>query len=171
MEISLVGVNSVKLRGKRAAVTINPLEKNSITNAAIILGKADRSLLKIREDIVTIEGPGEYETGGIKITGIQNGTDTIYSITIDNISILVGKLAEVEKIHQKLQEHNVALLLAESPQDGAFTSGLASNALLFYGQHAPDIAKTLAKDGLKEMNKYQISQDKETTEIETVLLT
>ncbi len=171
MEITLLGPNSIKLRGKHAAVTINPLEKTSVTNAAIILGNLDKNLLKIREDIVTIEGPGEYETGGIKIVGIQNETETIYSLTIDNISILIGKITEVEKIYQKLQEHHVALLLADSPRDAAFASGLASNALLFYGEQGAVMAQTLAKDKLKKMNKYQIFFDKMPSEVETVLLT
>lgn len=170
MEISLQGLNSLKIRGKHAAIFINPQDKTSSYNAAVILGNPLASTLKIRDDVVIINGPGEYEAGGIKITGTKAETNVVYSISLDNVDLLVGDRADIEKTFQKLKEYQIVIIHAGDVGTATFAPSLGINAVLFFGEHAREVVDTVAKDQKKETTKYVISGDKLPTERETVLL-
>lgn len=171
MEITVQSVNSLKIKGKHASVFINPQDKTANYNMAILLGNPAKSNLKIREDVVVIDGPGEYEAGGIKVSGIKAESSTVYSINIDNVDVVVGNRDALEKVHQKLKEHNVALINADTSGNASFATGLGMNANLFFGEQAKATIDTIAKDEKKELGKYVISSDKLPAETETVLLT
>jgi len=171
MEISVQDTNSLKIRGKHAAVYINPHDKTANYNMAILIGNPSKSSLKIKDDIVIINGPGEYEAGGIKVSGIKSENGTVYSLTLDNIELLLGDLEGLEKIHQKLKEHHVAVVHAGAVGNTSFATSLGMNALLYFGEKAKESIDTLAKDEKKELAKYTISSDKLPTEPETILLT
>ncbi len=170
MEISVQDKNSLKIRGKHAAVYINPQDKTANYNMAILIGNPPKSSLKIKDDVVVIDGPGEYEAGGIKVSGMRSENGTVYSITLDNVDLILGDRDGLEKVHQKLKEHNVALVHAGSVGNTSFATSLGMNALLFFGDNAKDVIDTLAKDEKKELSKYTISSEKLPTETETILL-
>jgi hypothetical protein len=171
MEISVQDTNSLKIRGKHAAVYINPHDKTANYNMAILIGNPSRSSLKIKEEVVIIDGPGEYEAGGIKVSGIKSETGTVYTITVDNIDLLLGDRDGLEKIYQKLKEHHVAVIHAGTVGNTSFATSLGMKALLFFGEKAKESIDSLAKDEKKELAKYTISSDKLPTEPETILLT
>ena len=171
MEISLQSTNALKIRGKHAAVFINPQDKTANYNMAILLGKPAKSSLKIRDDVVVIDGPGEYEAGGIKVTGIKADTATVYSINIDGVDVILGDRDGLDKVHQKLKEHHVALINANTVGNTSFVPSLGMNAVLFFGEMAKETIDTLAKDEKKESTKYTIAAEKLPTETETILLT
>jgi len=170
MEISLTGSNSLKIRGKHAAVYVNPQDKTANYNAAILLGNPAKSLLKIRDDVVIIDGPGEYEAGGIKITGIWSDNQTVYTISIDNLEVLLGDREALEKVYQKLKEHQIAIVYSGSPGGAAFATSLATKALIFTGEHAREVVDSLAKEEKKELTKYVVTAEKLPVETETILL-
>jgi hypothetical protein len=170
MEISVQDKNSLKIRGKHSAVYINPQDKTANYNMAILIGSPAKSSLKIKDDVVVIDGPGEYEAGGIKVSGIKSENGTVYSISLDNMELLLGDLEGLEKIHQKLKEHHVAVVYAGAVGNTSFATSLSMNALLFFGEKAKETVDTLAKDEKKESSKYTISSDKLPTETETILL-
>lgn len=171
MEISVQDTNSLKIRGKHAAVYINPHDKTANYNMAILIGSPAKSSLKIKDDVVVIDGPGEYEAGGIKVSGIKSENGTVYTITVDNVDLLLGDREGIEKVHQKLKEHNVALVHAGTFGNTSFATSLGMNALLFFGDKAKETIDTLAKDEKKESAKYTISSEKLPAETETILLT
>lgn len=171
MEISLQSANSLKIRGKRASVYINPQDKTANYNMAILLSNPAKSSLKIREDVVVLDGPGEYEAGGIKVTGIKADNATVYSISLDNMDLLLGNRESLEKVHQKVKEHHVALIHAGTFGNTSFAPGLGMNAILFFGDKAKETIDTMAKEEKKESAKYTISSDKLPAETETILLT
>lgn len=170
MEISVQNSNALKIKGKHASVFINPQDKTANYNMAIILGNSAKSSLKIRDDVVIIDGPGEYEAGGIKVSGIKADTTTVYSINIDNLDLVLGNREGLEKIYQKLKEHNVALIYSDTPGNVSFATGLGMNSILFFGDSAKEAIDSLAKEGKKELAKYTIASDKLPAETETVLL-
>ncbi len=170
MEITALAAHSLKLKGKHAALFVNPLDKTSSYNAAIILGNSPKSSLKIRDDVVTISGPGEYEAAGITMTGTRADTDTIYSITLDDIEILLGTRSGLEKLHQRLQEHAILIVDADSTGDISFVSSLGMNSILFFGEHGAELADSLSHENKKEMTKYAVTRDKLPAETETILL-
>ncbi len=170
MEIASVGTNSIRIKGKNASVVINPEEKNITYNAAILIGNPQKSLLKLSEENVLIDGPGEYEAGGIKMTGIKADAQTVYSITVDGVEILLGDREALEKVHQKMKDHHVAVIFANTFGNVSFASSLAMSAILFTGEKGRESIDTIAKDQKKEVPKYSISADKLPSEAETILL-
>lgn len=171
MEVSLQSTNSLKIRGKHASLFVNPQDKTATYNMAILLANPTPASLKIRDDVVIIDGPGEYEAGGIKVSGIKSDKSTVYSITIDNIEVVLGNRDALEKVHQKLREHHVALIHANDTGNASFAPSLGLNAILIFGEHAQSTIDTLAKDEKKQTTKYSFSADKLPTDTETVLLT
>lgn len=170
MEITIQAANSLKIRGKNASLYVNPQDKSATYNAAILLFSPSKSSLKINEEAVVIDGPGEYETGGIKISGIRAGKHTAYSLTVDDIEIVLGDIKTLEKLHQKIKEHNIALIYSPEEESASFATSIATNALLFYGENAEQVVDSLAKEEKKVTPKYQATLQKLPTETETVLL-
>jgi len=168
MEIALLSKNSLRIKGKNSVLVVDPSEK-SVSNAALILGSVLNGVKTEGADIV-INGPGEYETGGIKITGIKSEADLIYSMTVDSVSVIVGKVNSLSGLQNKLKESNVLVVNCDKVMDASFLTGLATNVIIFYGENATDIAKALGQENVKHMPKYAATIDKLPTEVETVIL-
>lgn len=168
MEITLLPQNALRIKGKQTVLLINPTDASTPHQAALyftsqVSGKASA-------DSVTITGPGEYEIGGVKISGIKNKEGNVYSLNIEGIDMLVGDLGIVEKMQHKVKEHAIVLLQSASDSDASFVNGLATNVVLLYGEKAKDVIQKFAKEGVQEVNKYQITRDKLPQEIQTILL-
>jgi hypothetical protein len=170
MEISLGSPTFVKIRGKRSAIAINPTDKTVVYNAALLINNPSESSLKIHPDAVIIDGPGEYEVGGIKVTGIKNDADVVYTINVDQCDILIGNLKSIEKVHTKLKDHHMILVHADEASDPAFLTSLSPNAVLVYGTQAESVLKSFGKDSTAKTNKYTTTVDKLPQEMETYLL-
>ncbi len=172
MEIQVLPKNSIRIKGKQGSIGINPQGKNNQFNAVIVIGKASgEQYAAIDQDgILVINGPGEYEISGIKVSGIRIKNGTIYSINVDGVDCLVGTLHALSDGQQKTKEHNLAVIDTDEPMDAAFVTAVASNAVLFYGDYAAEVVNKLAKDNVKHMAKYQTSVDKLPSEMETILL-
>lgn len=170
MEIAVLQKNGLKLRGKQAALLINVIDKTVAHDAVIALGDSYDRTLKNKSDVVVIDGPGDYEVGGVKITGSRADGNTVYSLTIDGVEMLLGALEDLEKMHQKLKEHHIVVASVGSVIDASFMTTLASNVVLFFGDKAGDVTGSFAKDSLKTMPKYQVTKEKLPQEMETVLL-
>jgi hypothetical protein len=166
MEIALLPKNAVKVKGKNSTLVINPVDSTTPHQAALFTKEPERTI----DGSIPITGPGEYEIGGIKISGVRASTGTVYSITVDDLDIIIGDLSVLEKAQHKLKEHHVALILTEEEKDASFVTSLATNALLLYGDRAKDVIQKFAKEGMNEMSKYQVTKDKLPQEIQTILL-
>jgi hypothetical protein len=170
MEISVQSPMSLKLKGKHATIVINPYDKSTAYNAALLIGSPAKSDLKFNEEGVVIDGPGEYEAGGVKISGTRVDGLTVYSLNVDGVDIAVGDIAALEKLHQKMKEHNVLIVHANTVQTATFITTLATNASLFYGVNSREVVDSLAKEEKKVVQKYQITAEKLPAETETILL-
>lgn len=170
MEIALLHTNSIKVKGKLGSFVVNPNGKVTGINGIINLTNTPLDKTKIEEGVVILKGPGEYEVAGVKISGMRNSTETVYTLTVDNVSVLVGRGEVIAKDHQKLREHNIVVILADTVVDSSFITALAPNVVLFYGDKAEESIKQLAKEGYKKEVKYQTTADKLPQEMEEVLL-
>lgn len=179
MEIALLSSDSIRIKGKHSSIVINPQNKSIPLQVAILIGTQQGKNF-ISSEGVTIDGPGEYEVGGIKISGVQ-GKDTrsetgqarhevVYSMTVDGVAIAVGTLSGLHSSQQKMKEHNIAVVLALDEIEASFVTSMAVNAVLFYGSCAAKALSGFAKENVKEVNKYQVTLEKLPQEIETVLL-
>src|SRR5664279_1566955 len=110
MEIALVQKTALRIKGKQASFVVNPVDTAS-ANAALIL---DETIPEINtEETVILRGPGDYEIGGVKITGIRGEKGVVYSLTVDGIAIVVGKIDTLSAMQQKLKDHNIVLALCK----------------------------------------------------------
>lgn len=170
MEIALLSKKTLKIRGKKASFVFNPQEKITDYNGAFYFQNSDTASSGFNDSVVIIKGPGDYEIAGVKFSGISMGQETVYSLNIDGVEVLIGNAGVIEKLQHKLKEHNIVILAVEDMINASFATSLANNAVLFYGDKAGEVVKALAKDAVKEMNKYQATADKLPTEMETILL-
>lgn len=107
MELTYLGHACFRIRGKKGTVVVDPYSKDIGFLMPKI--KADAVLIthqhddhnadeRVKDYRVKIEGVGEYEVGGIKITGIasfhdkekgkKRGRNTIYKIVVDGIEVV-----------------------------------------------------------------------------------
>ncbi len=168
MEIQLFPKNSLRIKGKRSSFIIDPQEKANY-NAVILINLA-RESAKVEEEAVVIQGAGEYEIGGIKMTGLQADTDVVYSMNVDGIDVLIGKINALERMQHKLKDHNIVIVICDTLASASFVTSLADNTIVFYGEKAAEIAQNFGKENIKQMGKYVTTIDKLPAEVETVLL-
>ena len=169
MEITLLPQQGLKLKGKKVTFGIDV--KDAITNFnAVLLTIPDESVAPLLENTVVLMGAGDYEVSGVKITGIRGGEEVVYSVSVEGLEIIIGTTEALEKAKHKIKEHHVAIISVSHDIDSAFATGLATNAVIFYGEKAAEVVEHFAKEGVKKESKYQVIVDKLPTEMETVLL-
>lgn len=171
MEIQVLPKNSLRIKGRHGSIGINPTGKSNQFNAVVLIGKnATQDATVDSDGILIVNGPGEYEVSGIKISGVRIKHDTMYSVTVDGIECMVGAIHTISDGQQKTKEHHIAIVDTDESMDAAFVTSVASNAVLFYGDHATEVVNKLAKESVKHTAKYQAAADKLPSEMETVLL-
>ncbi|HOR02058.1 MAG TPA: MBL fold metallo-hydrolase [Candidatus Woesebacteria bacterium] len=117
MEIKLFGDKTIFLKGKKESVLVNPSEKevvgNKINARIVIYSHQDLNQPGIEGERIIINGSGEYEIGGVEVSGIGVEDDkTIYVVTIDGFRLVViAELAEElsEKKIEKVDEADIML--------------------------------------------------------------
>lgn len=168
MEIALLTKSGLRIKGKQATIAIDPIDKTAY-EAILLLSRTPEEVTK-QEDAIVVTGAGEYEVGGIKIGCMRADSDLVYSITVDGVEVLVGKLDVLEKMQHKLKEHQIVVVNCIAEGSASFITSLAENVVMFYGEKAKEISASFGKENVKEMAKYSSTKDKLPTEAETVLL-
>lgn len=168
MEIAYLSKSGLRIKGKQATIAIDPQDKSSY-DAVLLLTKISEEVIK-QEDGILITGAGEYEIGGIKITCMRSDADLFYSIIVDGVEVLVGKLDSLEKMQHKLKEYHIVVVNCVEEVNASFITSLAENVVMFYGDKAKEISASFGKENVKIMNKFSSTKDKLPTEVETILL-
>lgn len=168
MEISVLPKSSLRIKGKHTTFAVDPQDKASYL-VSLLLDKSAQEL-NLPDETVVIKGPGEYEMGGVKMTGTRSESGILYSLSVDGVDILIGRLPALDKMQHKLKEHNVVVALCNEQAPASFLTSLAANSILFYGDKAKEISQSFGVESVKQMTKYQTTRDKLPAEVETVLL-
>ena len=168
MEIAVLPKAAVKIKGKQATIGVDTQEKTPF-NAILAVAKDPEDIVVTDESLLII-GPGEYEVGGIKLSGTRSESALVYTVKVDGVDVLVGRINSLDKMQHKLKEHNIVLAVCDEAANGSFLTTLASNVIMFCGTHAKEIAQALSKDNLKQMPKYAATIDKLPQEVETIIL-
>lgn len=168
MEIASLPKALLRIKGKQSTIVVNPTEKHE-GNASLFLDENVESHFSLKEGVV-IASPGEYEVGGLKIRGSKFDSNRTYSLLVDGVDVLLGKLSAFEKIHAKLSDHALVVIDADAVLDPSFATSLASNVLIITGEKAKEVVDTYIKENVKVMQKYITTKDKLPQEVETVLL-
>ncbi len=167
MEIALLPKAGLRIKSKQVSLVVDASDKVAC-DGLLLVGKSPEGISS--DDAVLIYGPGEYEIGGIKMTGMRAEADMLYSLNVDGIDILLGKLQALSKMQHKLKEYDIVVVLCDVIDNASFITSLASNVVVFYGEKAGEIASTFGKENLKTVNKYQVTKEKLPAEVETILL-
>jgi hypothetical protein len=168
MEIALLTKSGIRIKGKQGVVAIDPADKANY-EATLLLEKSAEEVSHSDESLM-ITGAGEFEIGGIKMTGMRSEKDLLYSITVDGVEVLVGKLASLEKMQHKLKDHHIVLVDCVDTGNASFITSLAEKVVMFYGAKADEISASFGKENVKKMNKFSSTKDKLPAEVETILL-
>jgi hypothetical protein len=168
MDIVLLPKQSLRIKGKNTSFVIDPVEKG-VFSAALALNRTIEEM-NIGPDTVAIDSPGEYEIGGVKMNVLRNDKYLVYNPVVDGIEMLVGKISSFEKMQSKLKEQNIVVIYADAAIDASFIISLASNVVIFYGEHARQLAASSGKDNLTNTSKYSVVYDKLPQEVEAVVL-
>lgn len=172
MEIAYLSGNGLRIKGKQATFVVDPQDtKGKITgDATLLLGTSQTTKLFSEELGVVFQGPGEYEVKAVKVTGFRAEGETMYTLSIDGLSVFVGRVSSSMKAKDKLHEHDIAVLLADDVLSQATMGLLNPNAIVFYGEKASDNTKAFGKEDALAANKYATTKDKLPQETEFVIL-
>jgi hypothetical protein len=168
MEIALLSPTSLRIKSKSATLCVDQSDK--ATYDADLLVTKTLAEVTPNDETVILSGPGEYEIGGTKITGLRSEQDMLYTLKVDGVDIALGKIDALNKMQHKLKENNIIIVLCDVVESAAFLTSLASNVVMLYGEKAAEIAGTFGKAQVKTLTKYSSTKDKLPTEVETVLL-
>lgn len=121
MEIKYLGEKTIFLKGKKEAVLVNPnkglMDDNKLGARAIIYTHEEGERSDLLGDKVVINGPGEYEIGGVEINGF-NGEDgnTVYKLVIDGFKVVVMGELKQELSEKRIERVEEADILLTSPK-------------------------------------------------------
>lgn len=171
MDISIVGKNSIKLKGRLATFIVDPSSVLPKTQAdAIILlnGINNIDTGRVIETRLIISGAGGYEVGGVKISGAATPKGILYKLSIDDVSIIVGRTMESKT--EGFSACQVALINADSDFNESFVTGLEPKIIVIYGDKKIEAVKTLGAENVASVPKITIAKDKFPEKMEVVML-
>lgn len=171
MDVNFLSQNSIKIKSKRATVVIDPQKEISKTSADCVIVTNDSSdISRVSESRLLVEGPGEFEVGGLKITGISFGDKTAYVLNADGTEVLVIKASVVEKTTGVNRDYPILILNADSSLNQSLITSLEPRLVILYGEKAKEGAKVLGRESVSVVSKYSFSEDKLSEEMEIVVL-
>jgi hypothetical protein len=171
VDIAVLGKTSIKLKGKGASFVIDPSSTMPKTAAdAIVLSGShkDSDLSRVTDARIVIDGPGEFEAGGVKISGIKIPDGIIYRLLIDSVSVVVGRMDKY-KGDASLESQVAVVNAGDDFNESALTS-LDPKVVVLYGDSSNGNAKKLGAENVSFVSKVNITKDKLPDKMEVSVL-
>lgn len=171
MDISIVGNQSIKLKGKQATFIVDPSKEMPKTDGdAIILlnGRNNIDLTRVTDSRLIIDGPGGYEVGGIKISGTATPKGILYKLSVDDISVIVGRATETKA--EGFSSCQVLVINTDTDFNESFVTTLEPKIAVVYGDKKNESAKTLGLETATTTPKVTITKDKLPEKMEIFIL-
>lgn len=172
MDLTILDKNSIKIKGKKSSLVVDPTAKSPKTpaNAVILLGK-DGAVDKVEGARLVVNDDGEYEVGGIKITGTSNlDSGVFYSLNVDNTQTILAKTSTIEKLTDTANEADVAILNVDSSLNESIIAALEAKVIVLYGEKASEGLKALGKQDLASIRKVTVGREKLPEDSETQII-
>src|SRR3990167_362381 len=172
MDIMLLGEKTLRVKGKNSSAVINPTSTIGKTEADAILELEkypDSTDSKVTGTRIIINGPGEYEVGGMKYSVVGVSGKLVTKIDTDSLKLLVGSGEVIEKFQDKVENCDIAVINADSGFNYSVLTSLEPRVLIVYGDKKDEVAKSLGKSSEK-ITKFSTTQDKLPSEMQFVLL-
>lgn len=172
MEIAIVSGDSLKVKGKTAQVLIDPSSDMAKTEASaiLLLSSQHAHVSKVEGYRLVIEGPGEYEISGIKISAFELHNHLAYEIHVDGVELLLVTAQSLKASLEKVKEYHVVVVRSDASLNQSVITTLSPQVVILYGEKAKDEAKLLGKDTASTIQKYQTTVEKLPEEMEVVVL-
>lgn len=170
MEIALVSETSIRIRGKNASIIIDPSSVKTKTqaDAILLLEKEEPDMSKIEGSRVVIDGPGEYEVGGIKISGSTSGKSIAYELYVDGVQIFLSAQESLKGLGQN-RECSVVVVFAKSVVEVSEVTEMSPRLVILYGPGAKESVKGFGKE-VTAASKIAATAEKLPAELEVALL-
>lgn len=174
MDVVLLDKNSIKIKGKNASFVIDPAAKMPKTNAdaVILLDDGDGyDVTRVDDYRVILKGQGEYEVGGIKVSGQKSGNTFVYSLDADNLGVLLGRTSVLAKNHQETKDYQVLILNVDSTIDQALITSFEARLIILYGEGASkESGKALGMAETETAKKVSVTNEKLPPEMQVMIL-
>lgn len=175
MDVVLLDKNSIKIKGKNSSFVVDPASKMPKVSAdAVLLLEDDREGLdatRVDDYRILLKGQGEYEVGGIKISGQKSDNSFIYSLDVDSLGILLGRTSALNKSHQEAKDYKVLILNVDSDIDQALITSFEARLIILYGEGADKKSgKTLGKGEVESVKKISVTNEKLPAEMQVIIL-
>lgn len=171
VDIAILGKNSLKLKGKQVTFIIDPTSAMPKTPAdAVILldGGSDIDVSRATDYRIIISGPGGYEVGGAKISGLKTPKGILYKFSIDDLVIILGSPTEANM--EGFNACQVAVVSTNNDFNESFVTGLEPKITVLYGDKKTEAAKTLGAETVSSVSKITITKDKLPEKMEVIVL-
>jgi len=172
VEIATLSQTSLKIKGKRSSFVIDPdktLKAKTPAEAVVVFnGLQSLDVGKIEGQRVVISGSGEYEVGGIKISGVKTGGELFYQMLVDGVTVALANSNSINTLKEKLTGHHILLFCVNGKIDEALIATLEPRVVIFYGENVAELKNTI-KDAIP-MQKYAVTLEKLPEKMQTVIL-
>lgn len=172
MDVSLLYENSIRIKGKKASLIVDPQTKMPKNQAdMVLLLKEGGDLSKVEGQRLVIDDDGEYEVGGVKVTA-QGRRDKgiFYNLNVDQTRVILAKVSTLGKLADTSNEADLAILDVDSGLDETLVASLESKVVVLYGEKASEGIKALGKNDVSPIKKLTTTKDKLPEETQIVWL-
>lgn len=171
MEVSLIESQSIKIKSKKANFVIDPFEKLPKTPAdAVLVLSENYNTDKVSDFRLVIKSVGDYEVGGVKISGISLEGNIVYDLRADGVEVLLAKASSMTKVTDKIEDAQVAIINADAAVNPAVVTALEPRVVVLYGENSQEAAKALGKETAEKVSKFAAAEGKLPEEMQVVIL-
>lgn len=172
MDVTLLSEGSLKIKSKKASLVVDPKEKTPKTAAeGVLLLEKEAALNRVEGARLVVNDDGEYEIGGLKITGNSSlNSGIFYLLNVDGTQALLAKTSTLEKLSDTANEAEVAILNVDSLLNESIIASLEAKSIILYGQKASEGLKALGKQDLTPTKKITVGKEKLPEESETQIV-
>lgn len=180
MDVTLLNTHALKIKGKRSTLAVDYMEKkeNVEFHAQLLLKDLTNTDIKTNSDVPVIQGPGEYEISGTKITVIRKGNSLFYEMYIDTIPVLLTTTEALSTVKEEMDEYKLVILYANTMLEQSTLTRLQPSLIACYGEYANDIVDLLTKGSgeegstpeIKPVEKFSTTLEKLSGAMQVILL-
>ncbi len=174
MEIAIIDKNTIKVKTKKTTFIIDPIASTPKTpaDAILLLQKSKGDLQRVTDYRLVIDGPGEYELGGVKISAFKIDGKLAYGLIGDGVETVIGESSVLNKLADKFQEKTIAVINMDEDLNESVITTIEPKIVIFYGEKASEGVKSVGKDpaGVEKTKKINIAENKMPEEMQVAIL-
>src|SRR5258706_16105438 len=96
MDFAILTENGIRIKGKQSLILVDSSSTRAKAPADAILHLLSKNTPE--DQTLLIQGPGEYETKGTKITGARTDGEMWYEIIMEGVDILIARATTITRM-------------------------------------------------------------------------